>query len=110
MKEGVHIRDHSSWPGYRERSAQLDDGYIRWIQDASVAYVTDIQSGRKTRGRALLQWLAAETGLELQAIGVVESAQEFWDRMEDEGVIHAQSDEDFMVFFGLVPNRAAPNM
>lgn len=96
----VELQSHDRWSGYQERSAQIADGMIRWVEDASAAYVTDIQAGQRVRGRQLLQWLCASREREVHAVGVVEAEQGFWDKMEEEDLIQSQTDEDFMSFFG----------
>lgn len=95
------IQNHNTWSTYQEKSVQLADGMVRWIDDADTAYVIDIQAGPKTRGRALLQWLKDTTGKQLQAVGVVEDARGFWDRMEEDELVAGQTDENFMDFFAL---------
>lgn len=101
----VIIEDGDRWSVYRERSAQLGDGFIRWVEDADAVGITDIQSGPSARGRDMVRWLAAETGKELMAIGVVEDAAAFWDRMEEEDLISFQTAEDFMSFYGRTVRR-----
>lgn len=92
---------HSAWSVYQERSAQIGDGMIRWVESPDASYVIDIQAGRQTRGRQLIQWLANTVGHEIHAVGVVEDAEGFWGRMEEDELIKSQTDEDFMSFFGL---------
>lgn len=53
--EDVQINSHNKWSGYQERSAQLGDGMVRWVEDSSTAYITDIQAGPKSRGKAMLE-------------------------------------------------------
>jgi len=99
----IEIESHDRWSIYQERSAQVGDGYLRWVEDPDSAYVIDIQAGPSHRGRALLEWLKQTTGKSLHAVGVVDDAQGFWDRMEEDGLVDGQSDEDFMSFFGRAP-------
>jgi len=84
--DGAEIQNHDKWSIYQERSAQVGDGYVRWVEDPSTAYVTDLQAGQKTRGRELLQWLRDTTGKGLYAVGVVDEPSEFWDRMEEDSL------------------------
>lgn len=104
------ISRHGAWSLYEERSAQLGDGMIRWVESPDASYVIDIQAGRQTRGRQLLQWLATTVGHEIHAVGVVEDAECFWDRMEEDGLIKSQTEEDFMSFFGLRSQAAGTNL
>lgn len=92
---------HNAWGNYVERSAQVGDGHIRWIEDDSTCYIIDIQAPRTVRGKQLLEWLGNTTGKQLYAVGVVDDAAEFWDKMEDNGLITGQSSEDFVDFFAL---------
>lgn len=96
LSEGMH----DQWSVYRERSAQIGDAMIRWVEDSGAAYVIDIQAGSLVRGRQLLQWLSVSRQREIHAVGVVDAAQGFWDRMEEGDLIKSQTDEDFMSFFG----------
>lgn len=97
----VVIESHDRWSIYQERSAQLGDGMVRWVEDPDTAYVTDIQAGAKARGKAMLEWLAKDSGKALYAVGVVEDSAEFWDKMEDADLIQGQTDENFVDYFGL---------
>lgn len=97
----VTIESHDRWSIYQERSAQLGDGMVRWVEDPDMAYVTDIQAGAKARGKAMLEWLAKDSGKALYAVGVVEDSAEFWDKMEDADLIQGQTDENFVDYFGL---------
>lgn len=97
----VVIESHDRWSIYQERSAQLGDGMVRWVEDPDMAYVTDIQAGAKARGKAMLEWLAKDSGKALYAVGVVEDSAEFWDKMEDADLIQGQTDENFVDYFGL---------
>lgn len=101
MVTAVAIETHDSWSIYQEKSAQLGDGFVRWIEDADTAYVIDLQAGPQTRGNAMLIWLAAFSSKEIHAIGVVEDAEEFWDLMEERGLISGQSDQGYLDYFGL---------
>ena len=94
------IQNHDRWSNYQERSAQVDDGYVRWVESEDTAYVTDIQAGPKTRGMVLLAWLKRTTGKELYAVGVVDDAGPFWDKAEERNMITGQTDQGFMDFFG----------
>lgn len=94
------IQNHDRWSIYQERSAQVHDGYVRWVESVDTAYVTDIQAGPKTRGMALLEWLKRTTGKELYAVGVVDDAGPFWDKAEERNLITGQTDQGFMDFFG----------
>lgn len=96
----IFAKRHDSWSIYQERSAQLGDGMARWVEDNTTAYVIDLQAGPRSRGRAMLEWLGQATGKDLYAVGVVEDAEGFWDRMEDDGLVSGQTDEGFMSFFG----------
>jgi hypothetical protein len=104
-KKTPQIKQHSKWSVYTERSSQVGDGYVRWIEDSSTCYVIDIQAPRKTRGRSILEWLHRTTGKDLYAVGVVEDAEGFWDAMEEENIITGYTDEDFMKFFSLRENK-----
>lgn len=101
MVTAVAIETHDSWSIYQEKSAQLGDGFVRWIEDADTAYVIDLQAGPQTRGSTMLSWLAAISSKEIHAIGVVEDAEEFWDLMEERGLISGQSDRGYLDYFGL---------
>lgn len=94
------IQDHDKWSIYREKSAQVGAGFVRWVEDPTMAYVTDIQAGGQQSGTKLLEWLKETTDKSLYAVGVVEDAQEFWDKMEERGLVDGQSDVPFMEFFG----------
>lgn len=96
LSEGFHDR----WSIYQERSAQIGDAMIRWVEDSGACYVIDIQAGNQIRGRQLVQWLATSRAREINAVGVVEDAAGFWDVMEAEGLVNSQTDEDFMTYFG----------
>lgn len=100
MHQEVQVQFHDRWSVYQEKSAQVGDGFIRWVEDKDAAYVTDIQAGQKIRGRALLSWLSGCAEKQLYAVGVVADAEEFWGRMEAVGLICGQYAEDFMTFFG----------
>lgn len=100
MVAPLSLSNHDRWSIYQERSAQIGDAMIRWVEDAGAAYVTDIQAGSQVRGRQLLQWLSASRQREIHAVGVVDDAQGFWDRMEEEDLIKSQTEQDFMSFFG----------
>ena len=100
-KSEACIRDHNRWSIYQERSAQVHDGYVRWVEDSQTVYLTDIQAGPVTRGMALLEWLTKITGKEVYAVGVVADAAQFWDIAEKRGAIAGQTNQDFMNFFGL---------
>ena len=101
QKSEARIREHNRWSIYQERSAQVHDGYVRWVEDSHTAYLTDIQAGPVTRGMALLEWLAKTTRKELYVVGVVADAAQFWDIAEKRGTIAGQTSQDFMSFFGL---------
>lgn len=96
LVEGFHDR----WSIYQERSAQIGDAMIRWIEDSTACYVIDIQAGVHIRGRQLLQWLSTSREREINAVGVVDEASGFWDAMEVEGLVSSQTDQDFMSYFG----------
>ncbi len=91
---------HDRWGQYQEKSSQIGDGYIRWVEDPTTAYVTDIQAGPKTRGSSMLDWLKSTTKKDPYAVGVVDDSVGFWDKMLDAGKVSGQTDEDFMSFFG----------
>lgn len=95
-----YIENHDRWSIYQERSAQVHDGYVRWVESEDTAYVTDIQAGPKTRGMTLLDWLKCTTGKELYAVGVVYDAGPFWDKAEERNLVTGQTDQGFMSFFG----------
>jgi hypothetical protein len=90
---------HDRWSIYQERSAQIGDAMIRWVEDSGAAYVIDIQSGAHVRGRQLVQWLSASRQREINAVGVIDAAKGFWDRMEEEDLVKTQTEQDFMSFF-----------
>lgn len=101
------VETHNKWAGYVEKSTKFGDAYVRWVEDDTTASVIDIQAPGKTRGRAALAQLAQLTGKELYAVGVVDDSQAFWDRMEEDGVITGQTDENFVDYFGMRFSRTA---
>lgn len=108
--QSVEVMDHDKWSIYQEHSAQLNDGFVRWVEDRDSIYITDIQAGPNTRGREILSWLKDSSSKELQALGVVDDAGEFWEKMEAEELIKGQIQEDFVSFFGLGTRFSNPNL
>jgi hypothetical protein len=105
----LSLSNHDRWSIYQERSAQIGDAMIRWVECSDACHVIDIQAGNEIRGRQLIQWLSTSRQREIHAVGVVEEAAGFWDAMEAEDLVKSQTDEDFMTYFGRgVAMRPAP--
>jgi hypothetical protein len=101
------VRLHDTWSVYQEKSCRFGDAHVRWIEDGDTAYIIDLQAPRNTRGREVVRGLAQLTGRSIHAVGVVDDAAGFWDRMEEEGLISGQTDENFVDFFGLRYRQSA---
>jgi hypothetical protein len=101
------VRMHDAWSVYQEKSCRFGDAHVRWIEDGDTAYIIDLQAPRNTRGREVVRGLAQLTGRSIHAVGVVDDAAGFWDRMEEEGLISGQTDENFVDFFGLRYRQSA---
>lgn len=89
------------WSIYEHWRARVADGKIEWVESVDTVSIIDVVAGSRISGRELLQWLVQQKGKQMDAVGVTDAAEGFWDRMEEEGLITAWCDQNFVDYFCL---------